>query len=118
MKNIIASALILSSFPAANVVAERNCATEQCERAQTISNLPAEVKSFVDQRDGCDHFRGEPWDGGDDPDVKERREFIFQNIKELCTGADRRLRELRKKYRNDKVITELLKGYEDRIEYR
>ncbi len=79
-------------------------------------DLPADVQSFIDARDGCDHFRGEPWGAGDDPEVKERREFIFENIKKLCTGTDKRLAELRIKYRNDPVMVERLRVYEDSIE--
>ena len=116
MKILITGVLIFSSFLAGSVVAEGICATELCEKAQKIPNLPSDVKSFVDERDGCDHFRGEPWDGGDDPEVKERRDFIFQNIKHLCTGTDMRLKALRHKYRNDQAIIEHLKTYEDRIE--
>ncbi|MHB1140155.1 MAG: hypothetical protein ACYC1T_00160 [Sulfuricaulis sp.] len=79
-------------------------------------DLPVDVQSFIDDRDGCDHFRGEPWGAGDDPEVKERREFIFENIKKLCTGTDKRLAELRNKYRNDPVVIERLRVYEDNIE--
>ena len=115
-KKLITGIIVFSSFLAGDVVAAGTCATELCEEAQKIPDLPSDVRSFVDKRDGCDHFRGEPWSGGDDPEVKERREFIFQNIKDLCTGTDRRLNELRTKYRNDRVISEHLKRYEDRIE--
>lgn len=118
MKILITGVLIFSNFMASSVVAEGICATELCKKAQKIPSLPSDVKSFVDERDGCDHFRGEPWDGGDDPEVKERREFISQNIKDLCTGTDRRLKELRNKYRHDRVIIKHLKRYEDRIEFK
>lgn len=118
MKKLVTGVPVIFCFLAASVAAEGICATEQCEKAQNIPNLPTDVKSFVDQRGGCDHFRGEPWDGGDDPEVKERREFIFKNINDLCTGTDKRLAELRKKYRYDPMIIELLIGYEDRIEHQ
>lgn len=80
--------------------------------------FPADVQAFTNDRDGCDHFRGEPWDLGDDPDIKERREFIFKNIRELCTGTDKKLASLRKKYRNDPAVIKHLRQYEDRIERR
>ena len=82
------------------------------------TELPSDVQSFIDDRDGCDHFRGEPWDTGNEPEVKERREFIFKNIKELCTGSDRRLSNLREKYRSDPRILDRLRDYEDTIELR
>ena len=71
MKILITGVLIFSSFLTDSVVAEGVCATGQCEKAQKIPGLPSDVKSFVDQRDGCDHFRGEPWAEGDDPESKK-----------------------------------------------
>lgn len=81
-------------------------------------NLPSDVRAFIDKRDGCDHFRGEPWDPGDDPLVKDRREFILENINKLCTGTDKQLTELREKYRNNSAVIERLRQYEDNIESR
>ena len=118
MKKLITGVLVFSSFFAGSVAAERTCATEQCEKARKIPSLRADVKLFLEKRDGCDHFRAEPWSGGDDPEVKWRRDFIFQNIKDLCTGTDIDLEKLRNKYRNDRVMLELLKRYEDRIELK
>jgi len=118
MKKLIVGILLLSSLLVGTAAAGEDCATEQCEEARQMPALPPDVKSFVDRRDGCDHFRGEPWDGGDDPVIKERREFIFQNLKDLCTGTDKQLEELRAKYRNNPVIIKLLGRYEDRIEMK
>ncbi len=94
------------------------CATEQCEKAQNIPNLPSDVKMFVEQRDGCDHFRGEPWPEADNQESKERREFILRKIRELCTGTDGRLTDLRKKYGDSRVLGELLNEYEDQVELK
>ena len=80
------------------------------------STLPSDVREFVDRRDGCDHFRGEPWDLSDDPEVKDRREFIFRQINTLCRGTDMQLTELRKKYAKNKEVVQKLAGYEDAIE--
>ena len=99
-----------------SVVADGDCATEQCEKARKISNLPADVKSFAEQRDGCDYFRSEPWPEGSGAAAKERRDFISKSLKKFCIGTDKRLQALRKKYRNDRVVIELLQGYEDDIE--
>lgn len=113
MKNLIVIILVLSSLLSGSVTAGEDCATEQCKEARKIPALPADVALFVDLRDGCDHFRGEPWDSGEEPAIKERREFIFQNIKELCTRTDKQLEELRNKYRNNPMIFDLLGKYED-----
>ena len=81
------------------------------------SELPRDVQAFIGQREGCDHFRGEPWDPGEQPETKERREFIFKNIKELCTGTDKRLADLRRKYQNNARVIDRLKNFEDKIEF-
>jgi hypothetical protein len=78
--------------------------------------FPPDVQSFIEDRDGCDHFRGEPWDAGEEPETKDRREFIFKNIKELCTGTDDKLAELRTKYSSNATVTNRLKDYESKIE--
>ena len=118
MKELIIGIIVLGGLVPGSVVAEGSCATEQCEDAQKISNLPTDVKSFVEQRDGCDHFRGEPWPEGNDPEDKERRDFISKNLDNLCTGTDKSLKALRNKYRDDRAVAELLRKYEDRIEHR
>ncbi|WP_298397978.1 hypothetical protein [Sphingobium sp.] len=72
--------------------------------------FPQEVTSFMVDRDGCDHFRGElPYDA-------ERRAYIAESVAELCTGTDARLAMLRRRYANDPSVIAALKTYDDRIE--
>lgn len=72
--------------------------------------FPDEVTTFMVDRDGCDHFRGEtPYD-------EERRVYLAQSVAELCTGSDARLAWLRERYATDPVVTAALSGYADRIE--
>ncbi|MGD8526160.1 MAG: hypothetical protein PVJ63_07915 [Thioalkalispiraceae bacterium] len=118
MKIIFASIFILTSIILNNAEAEGICATEQCEKAEKIHELPADVKAFVETRDGCDYFRSEPWPEGDNPHSKDRRQFILRNLKETCTGTDIKLRELRNKYHDNHLLNNFLKGYEDRIEQK
>lgn len=118
MKTCVSVILLFSGFLGSGVMAEGLCATEQCEKARKIPNLPSDVRSFANQRDGCDHFRGEPWPPGDEPQARQRREFVLQNIRNLCAGTDERLAALRSKYRHDRAINEFLGGYEGRIETR
>lgn len=118
MKIIFASIFTLTSLVFSNAEAEGVCATEQCEKAAKIHELPVDVKAFVQTRDGCDYFRSEPWPEGDDPDSKERQQFILNNLKETCTGTDTKLHELRDKYRDNQILSDLLEGYEDRIEQK
>jgi hypothetical protein len=72
--------------------------------------LPAEVTAFVEQRDGCDHFRGEePYDA-------ERAAYLRQRTEELCQGTDAALARLRQKYGDAPQVVEQLSHYEDNIE--
>lgn len=72
--------------------------------------FPQEVTTFMVDRDGCDHFRGE------EPHDAERRAYIAENISELCQGTDARLAMLRRRYAGDKSVTAALKGYDAHIE--
>ena len=42
-------------------------------------SLPEEVKSYIAERDICDHFRGEPIEGIS-PEQIERREFVADSL--------------------------------------
>lgn len=72
--------------------------------------FPDEVTDFMVTRDGCDHFRGEePYDA-------ERRAYIEDNVRQLCSGTDARLADLRRRYRSDAEVIAALRSYEDQIE--
>ena len=68
---------------------------------------PKDVSAFIEERDLCDHFRGEPrYD-------KERTEFLLKNINKLCTGTDAKLLKLKTKYKNNKSVINALASYEN-----
>lgn len=72
--------------------------------------FPAEVTTFMVDRDGCDHFRGEePYDA-------ERAAYLEQSIRDLCKGSDAKLAKLRRRYAEDADVIAALGNYEDRIE--
>ena len=75
-----------------------------------VSYVPPDVKAFKEQRDSCDHFRGEPVYS------EERRRFLVEMIEELCVGTDAELARLKEKYKDDKLVSELLSEYEIDIE--
>lgn len=77
---------------------------------------PADVQRFVDTRQGCDHFRGEPSEAGDEPGALQRREYIARKTEELCRGTDRRLAALRHKYQGDAVVMKRLDRFGSEIE--
>lgn len=73
-------------------------------------DMPPDVSAFIEERQICDHFRGE---GSDDP---ERQAEIDASLDRYCTGTDARLAGLRAKYRDDVAILADLDEFEDRIE--
>ncbi|TKR33245.1 SH3 domain-containing protein [Luteimonas gilva] len=72
--------------------------------------LPADAAAFVKRREECEHFLGEePYDAA-------RKAYLDKAIRQTCAGGNRRLRELRAKYRNDAPVLYALSGYEDLAE--
>ena len=94
------------------------CCSAVSSTVLAAESLPADVQSFIDTRQACDHFRGEPWNPGDEPEIKERRELVLESIKKYCAGTDKRLAELRGKYCDNPKIIERLREYEDHVEAR
>lgn len=78
-------------------------------------SLPPEVAAFTKDRDVCDHFRGEPFEGNS-PEQIERREFIFESLEIYCPGSDRRLAALKKRYKINAEVMKRLNDYEEKIE--
>ncbi|NML14046.1 hypothetical protein [Azohydromonas caseinilytica] len=72
--------------------------------------LPAEITAFRARRDACDHFRGEEaYDA-------QRAAFLQAQLKKHCTGTDRELADLRRRYASDANALAALKDYEDQVE--
>ena len=74
------------------------------------SDFPEDVATFLADRESCDHWRGE--DGYD----AERRADIDWSICISCTGTDKKLALLKKKYRDNILIIEKLNELEPKIE--
>lgn len=79
-------------------------------------DLPHEVRAFVERREACDHFRGEPWPEDDGESARARRAELTEKMRETCTGTDATLAGFRKKYREDAAVSAALAGFEDGIE--
>ncbi len=79
------------------------------------ANWPEDLSRFVQSRQMCDHFRGEPIEG-DSAEMKERQEFVLQKIEETCTGTDAELKRLREAHAGNPDITRALEIFEDTIE--
>jgi hypothetical protein len=78
-------------------------------------SIPPEVEAFVRDRDACDHFRGEPFEG-ERPEQVARRNFIRESVEIFCPGTDRRLAALKRRFRSDQAVMKILSRYEERIE--
>jgi hypothetical protein len=79
---------------------------------QAADKLPQEVQKFIQQRDTCEHFRGEVLD----PEERERMREVSLQIDKFCRGTDQRLASLKKKYRSSTVVQRRLAQYEPQIE--
>ncbi|NNG25717.1 hypothetical protein [Telluria aromaticivorans] len=76
------------------------------------ARLPADVANYVEQREGCDHFRGEI---PDPPDQQRMKEFE-REIRKLCTGTDKKLVKLKRKYAKNQAVMKRLNEFEEGIE--
>lgn len=77
--------------------------------------LPPDVEGFIRDREVCEHFRGEPYEG-DSPEQIERRKFVLDSLEIHCAGTDRRLSALKRRYGASADVMERLNKYEERIE--
>ncbi len=46
----------------------------------------------------------------------KRQAFLDAKLKETCSGTDKQLAELRKRYKTNKAVTKALSGFDDTIE--
>ena len=77
--------------------------------------LPREIENFVWERNLCDHFRGEDYEGGT-PSREERRNFILESLEMYCSGTDARLRALKTRHRDNASVQHILSTYDEEIE--
>lgn len=75
------------------------------------AQLPADVASYVEQREGCDHFRGEI----PDPPDEQRMKDLEREIDKLCKGTDQMLVKLKRKYAKNRTILKRLNQFETDI---
>jgi hypothetical protein len=99
------------------VLGGASCASAAGAQESGNANLlPHEVRAFIERREGCDHFRGEPVPEPEDDPEGARRKQIESALAKLCTGTDAELARLRARYRHDAMVTAALAGFEDEIE--
>lgn len=71
---------------------------------------PNDIREFVQQRDLCDHLRGEIPDQGDE------QSQVIDDINQQCRGTDAELQRLKLKYTHNTTFEHLLNQYEPDIE--
>jgi hypothetical protein len=102
--------------PVADAADTASCPTDRVALHPDYCELPAEVRAFMDDRDLCDNFRGEPWPEGDTGADKDRRRHLVEAVRTHCAGTDRRLEALLARYPDDGPVRRALLGYERSIE--
>lgn len=80
--------------------------------AQAAEPLPHDVLQFIEQRDSCEHFRGEI----PEPEEGERMQEVSRQFDKYCRGTDRKLAALKRKYSKDAAVRKRLAEYELKIE--
>jgi len=81
-----------------------------CGAASAGNALPKDVTLFVEQREACDHWRGEY--GYD----SARQADIDRAVCESCVGTDDKLAKLKRKYQGKQAILQKLEAFEADIE--
>lgn len=79
--------------------------------AVAAAPVPADVQKFIDEREMCEHFLGEM----PDPGQKKRARGVNKAIKESCTGTDKALAALKKKYAKNAAVMKQLEEQDPHI---
>jgi len=69
--------------------------------------VPKDVRTFIDNADACEHFAGE-FDGGLS---KQRQKEIERGVVRYCQPAQKQLKRLTEKYKNDPRLTEVIRSH-------
>jgi hypothetical protein len=80
--------------------------------APATAILPSDVATFIEDRGMCESLAGEF------PDPKQREQFdaFLRKMERYCSGTDRKLADLKKKYRGNKAVLRRLNEYDPRLE--
>jgi hypothetical protein len=84
-----------------------SCTPTHAVPIETPSTLPCDVLRFTEEREVCDHLRGE---------IPENPEVSSIEVDKYCNGTDKKLADLLTKYSNRPDIQETLSSYDPRIE--
>lgn len=71
-----------------------------------------DLEAFLNNREICDHLRGEI----PDPSDQERLKEVIDDINKYCAGTDQQLEALKIRYAQDPEVMTILNTFEPRIE--
>ena len=97
------------------VLAGSHAATTEISAGAAGDSAAAAVRAYVERRQACDHFRGEPVEG-EGEEALARLEFVQRQIFEHCSGTDAELARLRATYAKDPLLSKALADFEYPIE--
>jgi hypothetical protein len=90
------------------------CAAQAYDPAASGA-VPEEVVAFLRERELCDHFRNEPIEGvGKEADG--RRAFVLESLDIYCSGTDKRLAALKRRFAYHPDVMLALKEIEESVE--
>ena len=69
--------------------------------------IPKDVQVFIENADACEHLAGE-FDGGLS---KQRQKEIERDVVRYCKPAQKQLKRLTEKYKNDAKLTEIIRSH-------
>lgn len=69
--------------------------------------IPKDVQVFIDNADACEHLAGE-FDGGLS---RQRQKEIERGVVRYCQPAQKQLKRLTEKYKNDPQMTEIIRSH-------
>lgn len=84
--------------------------------ALCAKGFPDNVQKYIENRQLCDHFRGEyPESEGWGEAYQKRFEEVNKAINKNCQGTDQALMELKQQYKTNQVIMNKLNEFEENI---
>lgn len=80
------------------------------ERPALAAEHPTDLRQFLERREECDRWRGEAGNG------RKRQTDIDRGICRTCMGSDAELARLKKRYKANPGVMDVLDELEERIE--
>lgn len=81
-------------------------------QASAQTTYPKEITTFIENREQCDHLRGEI---SGEASIDEARD-LNANLEKYCRGTDKQLRSLKIKYKSNPEVLKKLNEFDPDIE--